>query len=96
MCKGSAAASCSLLPIFDLVCSLHIINVHTDLIVDFGRQVGAVAMGDVRKHNPSPELLVVQKSHGFIDQSLLVSYWLQLVQIHTLKAKNLWVSQSSL
>lgn len=45
-------------------------------------------MGDVRKHDPSPELLVVQKTHGLIDQSLLISYWLQFVQVHTLRGKD--------
>lgn len=44
-------------------------------------------MADVRKHDSSPELLVVQKTHGLVDQSLLVSYWLQLVQVHTLKGR---------
>lgn len=77
----------SFLPIFNLVCPLHIINVHADLVVYVGRQVSAAAMGDVRKHDSSPELLVVQKTHGLVDQPLLVSYWLQLVQVHTLKRK---------
>ena len=45
-------------------------------------------MGDVRKHYSSPELLVVQKTHGLVDQSLLVRYWLQFVQVHTLHTKN--------
>lgn len=44
-------------------------------------------MGDVRKHDSSPELLVVQKTHGLVDQSFLISYRLQLVKVHTLRGK---------
>ena len=72
------------LPIFNLVRPLHIINVHADLIVDVGGQVSAVAAGDVRKYDSCPEFLVVQETHGLVDQSLLISHWLQFVQVHTL------------
>lgn len=76
-------------PIFDLVRPLHIINVHSNFVVDIGRQVCAVITSNVRKHNPSPELLVVQKTHGLVDQAFLISNGLQLVQVHTLKTKQI-------
>lgn len=75
------------LPVFNLICPLHIIDVHADLVVDVGRQVGAVGPVDVRKHNSGPEFLVVQETHGLVDQSLLISYRLQLVQVHTLERR---------
>lgn len=74
-----------LLPVLDLVGSLHVIDVHTDLVVDVRREVGAVAASDVRKHDPGPKLLVVQQTHGLVDQTLFIGHWLQFVQIHTLK-----------
>lgn len=76
-----------LLPIFNLVRPLHVINVHTDLVVDFGRQLCTVAMINIRKHDSSPEFLVVQKPHGLIDQPLLICYWLQFVEVHTLRTE---------
>lgn len=79
----------SLLPIFNLVRPLHIINVHTDFVVNFGRQLCAVARINIRKHDSGPEPLVVQKPHGLIDQPLLVCYWLQFVEVHTLRKKTL-------
>lgn len=75
---------CSLLPIFNFVSPLHIINVHADFVVDVWWQIGTVAT-DVGKHDSSPELLVIQEAHGLVDQSLFISYWLQLIQIDTLK-----------
>lgn len=82
----------SLLPIFNLVRPLHIINVHTDLVVDFGRQLCTVARINIRKDDPGPESLVVQKPHGLIDQPLLICYWLQFVEVHTLRKEmpELW------
>lgn len=82
----------NLLPIFNLVRPLHIINVHTNLVVDFGRQLCTVARINIRKHDSSPESLVVQKPHGLIDQSLLICYWLQFVEVHTLRIETpeLW------
>lgn len=82
----------SLLPIFNLVRPLHIINVHTDLVVDFGRQLCTVARINIRKDDSGPESLVVQKPHGLIDQPLLICYWLQFVEVHTLRKEmpELW------
>lgn len=74
-------------PVFDLVSPLHIIDVHTDFVVDIGRQICAVVTSNVRKHDPSPELLVIQKTHGLVDQAFLIGNWLQLVQVHTLKTR---------
>lgn len=75
----------SLLPVFNLIRPLHIINVHTDLVVDFGRQLCTVAMINIRKHDSGPEPLVAQKPHGLIDQPLLICYRLQFVKVHTLR-----------
>lgn len=86
--SDTTGAGHSLIPVFNLVRPLHIVNVHTDLVVDVGRQLSAVAMGDVRKHDSSPEPLVVQKTHGLIDQPLLISHWLQFVQVHALRGKD--------
>lgn len=75
MCdKQVSAFGHGLLPIFNLVGPLHIINVHADLVVDFGRKLSAVAGGDIGEHDSSPESLVVQKPHGLIDQPLLICY----------------------
>lgn len=74
----------SLLPVLDLVGPFNIIDVHADFVVDVGRQVRAVAMGDVGEHNACPELLVFKQTHGFVDQALLVCDWLQFVQVDTL------------
>lgn len=75
MCdKQLSAFGHGLLPIFNLVRPLHIINVHTDLVVDFGRQLSAVADGDIGEHKSGPESLVVEKPHGLIDQPLLICY----------------------
>lgn len=85
MTRTSACFWRSLLPIFNLVGPLHIINIHADLVVDFGRQLCAVARINIRKHDSGPEPLMVQKPHGLIDQPLLVCYWLQFVEVHTLR-----------
>lgn len=81
-----------ILPILDLVRPLHIVNVHTDLVVDFGRQLCVVARINIRKHDSGPESLVVQKPNGLIDQLLLICYWLQFVEVHTLRKETpeLW------
>lgn len=79
-------------PVFDLVSPLHVIDVHANFVVDIGRQVCAVVTSNVREHNPSPELLVIQETHGLVDQAFLVSNRLQLVQVHTLKADEGYVS----
>lgn len=76
-----------LLPVFNLVRPLHIIDVHTDLVVDFGRQLGAVARIDIGKHDSGPESLVVQKPHGLIDQPLFICYRLQFVEVHALRKR---------
>lgn len=75
-----------LLPVLDLVGALHIIDVHADLVVDVGRQVGRVGL-HVRKHYPSPKLAVIQQMHGLVYQTLLISHRLQLIQVHTLQGR---------
>ncbi len=71
------------LRVFDLIGPLYVVDVHADLVVEFGRQLGGVEV-DVREDNPSPELPVLQQQHGLVDQSLLAGDWLQFVQVHTL------------
>lgn len=75
-----------LLPVLDLVCALHVINVHADLVVDVGRQVRRVGL-HVRKHYPSPKLAVIQQTHGLVYQTLLIGHRLQLIQVHTLQGR---------
>ncbi len=75
-----------LLPILDLVGALHVIDVHADLVVDVGRQVGRVGL-HVRKHYPSPKLAVIQQMNWLVYQALLISHRLQLIQVHTLQGR---------
>jgi len=75
------------LRVFDLIGPLHIVDVHADLVVEFGRQLRGVG-GDVREHNSRPELPVLQQHHGLVDQSLLAGDRLQFVQVHTLQHKH--------
>lgn len=70
-------------PVLDLVGAFHVVDVHADLVVDVGRELGAVGP-DVREDDPGPELPVVQQPHGFVHQPLLVRHRLQLIQVHTL------------
>lgn len=69
--------------VFDLIGPLHIVDVHADLVVEFGRQLGGVGF-DFWENNPSPELPVLQQQHGLVDHLLFCRDWLQFVQVHTL------------
>lgn len=68
----------SSLRIFDLVCPLHVVDVHTDLVLELWGEIGGVAV-DTSEDDPGPELPVLQQHHGFVDHSLLTGNWLQLV-----------------
>lgn len=72
------------LPILDLVRPLHIVDVHPDLILDVMGQLDT-AWGDSRKHDPSPELPLIQQLHRLVDESSLCCDWFYLVQVHTLR-----------
>lgn len=72
------------LRVFDLIGSLHVVDVHADLVVEFSRQLGGIG-GDVRKHNPRPELPVLQQHHRLVYQSLLTGDRLQFVQVNALQ-----------
>lgn len=68
----------SSLRIFDLVCPLHVVDVHTDLVLELWGEIGGVGV-DTSENDPGPELPVLQQHHGFVDHSLLTGNWLQLV-----------------
>lgn len=72
------------LPILDLIRPLHIVNVHSDLVLDMMGQLGT-AGSNSREHDSSPELPVIQQLHGFVDEPNFCRYWLQLIQVDTLK-----------
>lgn len=74
---------CVSLRVFDLVGPLHVVDVHADLVVEFGGQLGGIGV-KVQEHNPCPELPVLQQQHGLVDHSLLAGDRLQFVQVNTL------------
>lgn len=61
----------SSLPVLDLIGTLHIVDVHANLVIDIGRKLGRVVL-HVWEHDPGPELAIIQQSHGFIHQTLFV------------------------
>lgn len=74
---------CAFLRVFDFIGPLHVVDVHADLVVEFGRQLGGIGV-DVWENDPRPKLPVLQQQHGLVDQSLLTGDRLQFVQVHTL------------
>ncbi len=74
---------CVCLRVFDLIGPLHVVDVHTDLVVEFGWQLRGDGV-NIREDDPRPELPVLQQQHGLVDQPFLTGDWLQFVQVHTL------------
>lgn len=72
------------LPILDLICPLHIVNVHSDFVLDMMGQLDT-AGSNSSKHDTSPELPLIQKLHGFVDKPNFCCHWVQLVQVDTLR-----------
>lgn len=71
------------LRILDLICPLHIVDVHSDLVLDMMGQIDT-ARGNSGEHDTSPELPIIQQLHGLVDEPDFRGYWFQLVQVDTL------------
>ncbi len=74
------------LPIFNLVCALHIVDVHADLVIDVWGKFSAVGL-NVQKHNSRPKFSVVQENHGLIHHFLLCAHRFKFIQVYTLWKK---------
>lgn len=74
------------LRIFDLICPLHIVNVHSDLVFDMMGQF-STARSNSGEHDTSPELPLIQQLHGLIDELSLCRCCFEFVQIDTLMEK---------
>lgn len=70
-------------PILNFICPLHIVNVHSDLVLDMMGKLHA-ARSDSSEHNPSPELPLIQQLHGLVDKPDFCCYRFELVQVDTL------------
>lgn len=71
------------LPILDFICPLHVVNVHSDLVLDMVGQLNA-AWSNSSEHNTSPELPLIQQLHGLVNKPDFCCYGFQLVQVDTL------------
>lgn len=70
-------------PILNFICPLHIVNVHSDLVLDMMGKLHA-ARSDSSEHNTSPELPLIQQLHGLVDEPDFCCYRFELVQVDTL------------
>lgn len=71
------------LPILDFICPLHIVNVHSDLVLDMRGQLNT-ARSNSSEHYTSPELSLIQQLHGLVDEPNFCCYRFKLVQVDTL------------
>lgn len=80
------------LPILDLIGPLHVVNVHSDLVLNMMGQLHT-ARSDSCEHDTSPELPLIQQLHGLVDEADFCWNGLQLVQVDTLTERttvSLW------
>lgn len=71
------------LRILDFIRPLHIVNVHSDLVLDMRGQLSTV-WSDPSEDDSSPELPLIQQLHGLVNEPDLSCYGFQLVQVDTL------------
>lgn len=71
------------LPIFNLVCAFHVVDIHADFVIDVWWKFQGVVLY-VQEHNSCPELSVIQETHGLIHQFLLCAHRFKFIQVYTL------------